>query len=97
MTFELAQIVAQLVQAIRSFGETEAGEDGLVDVLGGPAAENDNAFLAVDDVAALQAAADKLSPDIILTGGTPATVVDGCENPRKDGGEIVVARHGCPA
>ena len=27
--------------------------------------KNDNAFLAVDDVAALQAAADKLSPDII--------------------------------
>ena len=23
--------------------------------------------------------------------------VDGCENPRKDGGGIVVARHGCPA
>jgi hypothetical protein len=27
--------------------------------------KNDNAFLAVDDVSALQAAADKLSPDII--------------------------------
>ena len=27
--------------------------------------KTDNAFLAVDDVAALQAAADKLSPDII--------------------------------
>jgi hypothetical protein len=27
--------------------------------------KNDNAFVAVDDVAALQAAADKLSPDII--------------------------------
>ena len=27
--------------------------------------KNDNAFLAVDDVAALQAAADRLSPDII--------------------------------
>jgi hypothetical protein len=26
---------------------------------------NDNAFLAVDDVAALQAAADRLSPEII--------------------------------
>ena len=39
MTFELAQIVAQLVQAIRSFGETEGSEDGLVDVLGGPAAD----------------------------------------------------------
>ena len=27
--------------------------------------KNDNAFLAVDDVAALQAAADRLSPEII--------------------------------
>src|SRR4249920_1461731 len=27
------------VQAIRSFGETEGGEDGLVDVLRGPAAD----------------------------------------------------------
>jgi hypothetical protein len=27
--------------------------------------KNDNAFLAIDDVAALQAAADRLSPDII--------------------------------
>jgi hypothetical protein len=39
VTFELAQIIAQLVQAIRSFGETEGGEDGLVDVLRGPAAD----------------------------------------------------------
>lgn len=29
--------------------------------------KNDNAFLAVDDVPALQAAADRLSPDIIQT------------------------------
>ena len=39
MTFELAQIVAQLVQAIRSFGETEGRADGLVDFLRGPAAD----------------------------------------------------------
>ena len=30
-----------------------------------PSCKSDNAFLAVDDVAALQNAADKLSPDII--------------------------------
>ena len=30
-----------------------------------PSAKNDNAFLAVDDVATLQAAADRLSPQII--------------------------------
>jgi hypothetical protein len=39
VTFQLAQIVAQLVQAIRSFGETEGLEDGLMDLLGSPAAE----------------------------------------------------------
>ena len=39
MTFELAQIVAQLVQTIRWFGETEGREDGLVDFLRGPAAD----------------------------------------------------------
>ena len=39
MTFQLAQIVAQLVQTIRWFGETEGGADGLVDFLRGPAAD----------------------------------------------------------
>ena len=39
VTFELAQIVAQLVQTIRSFGETEGRADGLVDFLRGPAAD----------------------------------------------------------
>ena len=34
--------------------------------------KNDNAFLAVDDVAALQAAADRLSPDIIRKRVAPA-------------------------
>ena len=38
MAFELAEIVAQLVQAIGTGGEVEAGENGVVDLLGGPAA-----------------------------------------------------------
>jgi hypothetical protein len=38
VTFQLAQIVAQLVQTIRWFGKTEGGADGLVDFLRGPAA-----------------------------------------------------------
>ena len=37
--FELAQVVAQLVQAVSSLGEIEGGEDGLVDLLGGPTAD----------------------------------------------------------
>ena len=39
VTLELAQIVAQLVQTVSLFGEMEGGEDGLVDLLGGPAAD----------------------------------------------------------
>ena len=39
MALELAQVVAQLVQAVSSLGEMEGGEDGLVDLLGGPAAD----------------------------------------------------------
>jgi hypothetical protein len=27
----------------------------------------------------------------------PATGVNGCPNPRKDGGGLLVTRHGCPA
>src|SRR5215471_835980 len=38
MALELAQVVAELVQAVGSGGEVEAGEDGVVDLLGGPAA-----------------------------------------------------------
>ena len=38
MALELAQIVAELVQAVGSGGEVEACEDGVVDLLGGPAA-----------------------------------------------------------
>ena len=33
---EFAQVVAQLVQAVNLLGEMEGGEDGLVDLLGGP-------------------------------------------------------------
>ena len=38
MALELAEIVAQLVQAVGTGGEVEAGEDGVVGLLGGPAA-----------------------------------------------------------
>src|SRR4029077_10210058 len=37
--FELAQVVAELVQPVGAVGEGEGGEDGVVDVLGGPAAD----------------------------------------------------------
>src|ERR1700745_580067 len=37
--FELAQVVAELVQAVGSLGEVEGSEDGVVDLLGGPAAD----------------------------------------------------------
>jgi len=39
MTFELAQVIAQLVQAIASLRETEGGQDGLMDLLGRPATD----------------------------------------------------------
>ena len=39
MAFELAQVIAQLVQAIGSVVDVECGEDGLVDLPGGPAAD----------------------------------------------------------
>src|SRR5215472_2073754 len=38
VALELAQVVAELVQAVGIGGEVEAGEDGVVDLLGGPAA-----------------------------------------------------------
>jgi len=38
VAFELAQVVAQLVKAVSFLGEAEGGEDGLVDLFGGPAA-----------------------------------------------------------
>ena len=39
MPFELAQVVAQLVEAIGLLGEIEAGEDGAMDLAGCPAAD----------------------------------------------------------
>ena len=39
MSFELAQIIAQLVEAVGIHRKIEGGEDGLVDVAGGPAAD----------------------------------------------------------
>jgi hypothetical protein len=38
VALELAQVVAELVESVSFFGEMEGGEDGLVDLLGGPAA-----------------------------------------------------------
>ena len=39
VAFEFAQIVAELVQAVGFRGELEGGEDGLVNLFGGPAAD----------------------------------------------------------
>ena len=39
MALELAQVVAELVETVGVVGEIEGGEDGLMDLLGGPAAE----------------------------------------------------------
>ena len=39
MPFELAQVVAQLVEAVGLLGEIESGENGLMDLPGRPAAE----------------------------------------------------------
>ena len=39
MAFELAQIVAELVEAVGTLGQVEAGEDSVVDLLCRPAAE----------------------------------------------------------
>ena len=39
MAFELAQVVAQLVEAIGFLGEVEGGEHRKVDLFGGPAAD----------------------------------------------------------
>src|ERR1700732_776485 len=39
VAFELAQFVAQLVKAVGFLGQAEGGEDGLVDLFGGPAAD----------------------------------------------------------
>src|SRR5260370_12743322 len=37
--FELAQVVAELVEPVGAVGEVEGGEDGVVDLLDGPAAD----------------------------------------------------------
>src|SRR6201988_3319838 len=37
--FELAQVVAELVETVGAVGEVEGGRDGVVDLLGGPAAD----------------------------------------------------------
>ena len=39
VAFELAQIVAELVQSVGFGGELERGEDGFVNLFGGPAAD----------------------------------------------------------
>jgi hypothetical protein len=39
VAFELAQVVAELVEAVGSVGEVESGENGVVDLLGRPAAD----------------------------------------------------------
>ena len=39
MGFELAQVVSELVQPVAAVGEVEGGEDGVVGLLGGPAAD----------------------------------------------------------
>src|SRR5262249_59600786 len=39
VALELAQVVAELVQAVGPVGEVEAGKNGVVDLFGGPAAE----------------------------------------------------------
>jgi len=39
VAFEFAQVVAQLVEAIGVLREVEGGEDGVVDLPGGPAAD----------------------------------------------------------
>src|SRR5882757_10137524 len=39
VALELAQVVAELVEAVGAVGEVEGGEDGVVDLLGRPAAD----------------------------------------------------------
>ena len=39
MTFEFSQVVAQLVDAIASVGKMEGGDNGLMDLFGGPATD----------------------------------------------------------
>jgi hypothetical protein len=39
VTFELAQVVVELVQAVGTLGEVKGGENGVVDLFSGPAAK----------------------------------------------------------
>ena len=39
VAFELAQVVAELVETIGAGGKVESGEDGVMDLFGGPAAD----------------------------------------------------------
>src|SRR5712672_4741577 len=39
VALQLAQVVAELVEAVGAVGEVEGGEDGVVDLLGGPVAD----------------------------------------------------------
>lgn len=54
--------------------------------------KSDNAFLAVDDVAALQAAADRLSPDIIRKQLDYWTLILGPKFSKKERGQINLSR-----
>ena len=54
--------------------------------------KNDNAFLAIDDVAALQAAADRLSPDIIRKRLDYWTLVLGPKFPAKERKQLNLSR-----
>ena len=54
--------------------------------------KNDNAFLAVDDVAALQAAADRLSPHIIRKQLDYWTLILGPKFSKKERGQMSLAR-----
>lgn len=54
--------------------------------------KNDNAFLAVDDVTALQAAADRLSPQIIRKGLDYWTLILGPKFSRKERGQMNLSR-----
>jgi hypothetical protein len=54
--------------------------------------KNDNAFLAVDDVAELQAAADRLSPDIIRKQLDYWTLILGPKFSKKERGEMSLSR-----
>src|ERR1700756_3687049 len=63
VALELAQVVAELVQAVSPVGEVEAGKNGVVDLFGGPAAEM-SAAMQKDFKEADQAGVVDLDPGI---------------------------------